>query len=120
MTCKLQLNYDYSNDFCFLSVHMRARTHVCMVGSASTRNMTCQATVARRQKFNPACQHAAVCINIEKSMVTRDVGVPPQQQPMDALVRPYHSRHESRDPRLSTRRPACLFRSELPHCTDVS
>lgn len=44
-------------------------------------------------------RHAAVCINIEKSMVTRDVDVPPQQQPMDAHVRPYHYRHDLRDPR---------------------
>lgn len=35
-------------------------------------------------------RHAAVCINIEKSMVTRDVGVPPQWRPMSARAYPLH------------------------------
>lgn len=53
---------------------------------------------SRRQKFNPA-RHAALCINIEKSMVTCDVGVPPQRRPIGGRARlsrdPHHSVRET-------------------------
>lgn len=64
----------------------------------------------RGQKINPE-RHAVVCINIGKSMVTRDVGVPPQDGPIGCRSGP----HRGELLHLTTRPPACSFRSrQLP------
>ena len=66
------------------------------------------------QKINPG-RHAAVCINIGKSMVTRDVGVPPQNGPIGSAGDP----HRGNLLHLPTRAAACSFRSRLPHRPDA-
>lgn len=68
----------------------------------------------RRQKINPE-RHTVVCINIGKSMVTRDVGVPPQNRPIGSLSRP----HLANLLHLPTRASACSFRSRLLHRPDA-
>ena len=89
--------------------HSYPLTYICVWGNVYVRSSrNC------RQKINPG-RHAVVCINIGKSMVTRDVGVPPQNGPIGLPADP----HRGNLLHLPARASACSFRSRLLHRPDA-